>query len=207
MDALKTGTTMSGQPLQTRLFAATPTLIPQMGSDGRWNGRIVKVELVLLRGLDGGARMHLWLGPDPRPHNHPWHWIDCKVVRGSYVAIEYVPDGEGGYDERVIPLSAGNPEHRVQHDTHHQIVSVQPGTLSVMSFGSVVGDGKQWGHLVKDANGFCYEPAPSVGSSSPGGYIDALRHCNPHLRPVDWADPYADMPVPDVNTVVDGLNI
>lgn len=193
------GTTTSGAPLQTRPFTTKPTLIPQLGPDGRWNGKIVKIELVLLRGLGGGAREHLWIQPDPRPHNHPWAWIDCKILRGSYKAIEYRPDGDGSYTEHEVTLRAGDPEHRVCYDTHHQIVEVEPGSISVMSFGPIIGDGKQWGHLVKNGDGtYSYDPATNTS----GDFVNALRHCNPHMRPADWVDPYVDMPVPNIDDLM-----
>lgn len=195
-------TNTSGQPLQTRPFTTKPTIIPQLGPDGRWNSKVVKIELVLLRGLDGGARQHLWIGPDPRPHNHPWEWIDCKVLRGGYTAVEYLPDGNGGYTETTIILRAGDPEHRVDYNTHHQIVEVEPGSITLMSFGPIVGDGRQWGHLVKKGDSYAYEPAQPMGS-----FVDALRHCNPHLRPEGWVDPYADMPVPDLQELMTAVGL
>lgn len=198
------GTTTSGAPLQTRPFISRPTLIPQLGPDGRWNGNIVKIEQVLLRGLDGGARLHMWIGPDPRPHNHPWEWIDCKILRGGYCAVEYIPDGKGSYTEQELNLSAGDSEHRVEYLTHHQITGVQPGTISVMSFGPVVGDGKQWGHLVKNEDGtYRYDPATNTS----GDFVNALRHCNPHMRPADWTDPYGDLPVPDINELMANVGL
>jgi hypothetical protein len=199
-----TGTTSSGGPLQQRPFTTRPTIIPQLGPDGRWNGNIVKVELVLLRGLDGGAREHLWIGPDPRLHNHPWTYIDCKILRGQYTALECVPDGNGGFTDREVTLCAGDPEYRVLHETYHQIVQVEPGTISVMSFGPVIGDGKQWGHLAKGEDGI-YRHDPAVNTANE--FVNALRHCNPHMRPDGWEDPYADLPVPDLNELMASVGL
>lgn len=162
-----------------------------MGADGRWSGDIIKIEQVLVRGLDGGARLHVWLGPDPRPHNHPWEWINCKVIRGSYTAIEYIPHN-GTYVEATEVLSVGEPEHCVEHDIYHQIVKVEPGTISIMTFGPVVGDGKQWGHLKKQG-----KRKYTVELAQPdSAFVDALRHCNPHLRPAGWVNPYEGECVP-----------
>jgi len=181
--------TKTGQKLQVSPFASVPTLIPSF-SEGAFAGRAYKAELVLLRSADGGARQHVWFEPDPRIHNHPWEYIDCKVVWGRYVAIEYRPNGNGGYVETTLELRAGDAEHRVSHDTHHQVLEVLPGTVSLMTFGPVVGDGKQWGHLVggKD-EGWKYE-----ANTTPEGFLDALRHLNPHMRPAGWVDPYAALP-------------
>ncbi len=197
-------TTTSGAQLQTPPFVSKPTLIPQLGPDGKWNGKIVKIEQVLLRGLDGGARLHFWLIPDPRPHNHPWTFIDCKVLRGGYKAVEYKPGIEAGiFNESEVVLKAGDPEHCVDHNTHHQITEIMPGTISVMTFGPVVGDGKQWGHLtVKDFGGSGVVKGTFELAQPMGGFVDALWHCNPHLRKDGWVDPYADMPVPDVQELM-----
>ncbi|HET7505057.1 MAG TPA: hypothetical protein VFK02_28760 [Kofleriaceae bacterium] len=189
-------TTRTGQALQVRPFASRPTLIPQL-VNGEFTGKPYKAELVLLRGMEGGGRLHVWFTPDPRPHNHPWSWIGCKVLSGRYVSTEYVPDGAGGYTVRTVTLSAGDPEHRVDHHTHHQVFEVEPGTVSVMTFGPVIGDGKQWGNLVETAGGYRVEP-----SCVPSSFLDALRHLNPHVRPDGWADPYAHLPVPDVDELM-----
>ena len=193
-------TTTSGAPLQTPPLSSKPTLIPQLDTAGGWTGKIVKVEQVLLRGLGGGARMHFWVEPDPRPHNHPWDWIDCKVIHGGYRALEYRPvDGHPReYIEREVELLAGMGEHRLLHREHHQIVVVIPGTVSVMTFGPVVGDGRQWGHLFKEGGHYRYEQAVPMG-----GFVDALRHCNAHVpRPPEWADPYVKLPVPALEDVL-----
>ncbi len=189
-------TTKTGQPLQSKPFAALPTLIPAF-ENGAFTGGAYKAELVLLRGVEGGARLHVWFGHDQRPHNHPWKWIDCKVLCGGYSAVEYTPNGSGSYNERRVELNAGDPEHRLNHETHHQIVEIKPGTVTVMSFGPTIGDGKQWGNLVKTDEGFRYE-----ANTMQPGFLDALRHLNPHLRPEGWNDPYAEMPVPNVQELM-----
>lgn len=196
-------TTKTGQPLQARPFTSKPpTLIPSF-QEGVFTGRAYKAEVVLMRSPDGGARQHVWFEADPRPHNHPWKYIDCKVLHGEYTAVEYRPDGNGGYTEHEVTLRAGDPEHRVNYETHHQVTKVAPGTVTVMSFGPIIGDGKQWGNLVKDGETYRYEP-----NSSPPGFLDALRHLNPHMpRPEGWVDPYAHMPVPDVQELMASAGI
>lgn len=195
-----TATTKTGQKLQSLPFTSVPTLIPSF-SEGKFTGRAYKAEMVLLRSPEGGARQHVWIEPDPRPHNHPWEYIDCKVVWGSYRAVEYRPNASGGYDESLVVLRAGDPEHRLTHDAFHQVIEVMPGTVSLMTFGPIVGDGKQWGHLVgnKEA-GWWQEP-----NTTPPGFLDALRHLNPHMRPADWVDPYAAMPLETVHELVASL--
>lgn len=191
-------TTLTGAPLQSRPFSSLPTLIPHLGPDGRWSGGIVKVEQVLLRSPEGGARAHLWIQPDLRPHNHPWRRITCRVIRGSYRAREWLPFTFGDYREQVIELTPESHEHSVDHATYHQVEEVRPGTVSIMSFGAIVGDGKQWGQLaLKPSGRHVPEPAMQVD-----GFVDALRHCNPHLRPGGWTDPYADQRVPTLDEVL-----
>lgn len=193
--------TKTGQALQVKPFVSKPTLIPEFVSN-EFTGKAYKAELNLMRSLEGGARLHVWFGPDRRPHNHPWRYIVCKVIHGGYTAIEYVPDGTGGYTERIVRLRAGDPEHRVEHETHHQVLEVEPGTVSTMCFGPVIADGKQWGNLVKDGDSFRYEP-----NSSPAGFLDAMRHLNPHMRPEGWVDPYAHIPVVDVNESIASVGL
>ena len=125
-------TTKTGQALQVRPFVSSSTLIPAF-ENGVFTGLPYKAELVLFRGANGGARQHVWFQADPRPHNHPWAWIDCKVLVGKYTSVEYIPNDAGSYDERTITLNAGDPEHRLVYEAHHQVVLVEPGTISVMS--------------------------------------------------------------------------
>ena len=193
-------TTKTGQRLLAPAFSSTPTLIPCF-REGKFTGRAYKAELVLLRSTEGGARQHVWFEPDPRVHNHPWEFIDCKVLWGRYVAVEYRPNGSGGYDEVSVELRAGDPEHRLTHGSFHQVREVTPGTVSVMSFGPVVVDGKRWGHLVgSKEDGWQYEP-----NTMQPGFLDALRHLNPHMRPAaDWLDPFSEYPVPTVQELVTG---
>lgn len=197
------GTTTSGQPLQTKPFTSKPTIIPQF-IDGKFTGKVCKVELVLARSLDGGARMHVWFSNDPRPHNHPWRWIDCKVVRGEYTATEYYPHATDptGYMSFDVTLKAGEMDHRVGHKTYHQITSVVPGTISIMTFGPVIGDGKQWGNL--DVSGKVYFHDSNINVD---GYLDAMRHFNPHMQPAGWVDPYAHLPVPTVEELLASVGI
>lgn len=207
--------TKSGQPLFARPFSSKVTLIPSL-VNGVFTGRPYKAELVLARSLMGGARQHVWFEPDPRPHNHPWQYIDCKVIHGRYTAIEYTPvmKDEGGldfeyspqtslYEERIVVLCAGDAEHRLVHECYHQVVKVLPGTITVMSFGPVVGDGKRWGNLVRvSGNRYRHEP-----NSTSSDFLNALRHLNPHMRPDGWVDPYEHIPVPDVQELMAAVGL
>lgn len=190
-------TNTSGHPLLQRPFCTKPTVIPQF-LENKWTGKVFKIEQVLARSLDSGAKQHVWLAPDPRPHNHPWAWIACKLLRGSYTAMEYVPNGDGSFTEIQTTLRAGDPEHVLVHNAYHQIVEVEPGTVSLMTFGSVVGDGRQWGNLVKDEYGAWVHDS----NINIDGYLDVMRHFNPHLRPDGWVDPYAHLPVPTVEELL-----
>lgn len=190
-------TTKSGFALQARPFSSIPTLIPQF-VDGKFTGNPYKAELVLFRGPAGGARMHVWFAPDPRPHNHPWLYIDCKVLHGEYKSLEYVVNEDSTFVEKIIHLTPNSPMHHVVHQAFHQVVEVSPGTISIMSFGQTLGDGKQWGNLVIEDKISRYEP-----NSLQPGFLDALRHLNPHIRPIEWEDPYKNLPVPDVNSLME----
>ena len=207
-DTTSTATTKLGQPLQALPFTSRPLIMPQFDAEGNFTGKPYKIELVLLRGLQGGARQHLWLAPDPRPHNHPWEWISCQVVRGSYTAIEYTPSNSGGpadvYRSSQVTLTPRSGAHTLAHHVHHQVVSVEPGTVSIMTFGPIVGDGKQWGHLKLGgslADSRFLTGTIDMNTTNPA-FLDALRHMNPHIRPLLWHDPYAEFPVPSVEELV-----
>lgn len=185
-------------------FKSLPTMIPQF-VDGQFTGKPYKIELVLLRGNGkgkngGGARKHVWLFPDPRLHNHPWKEIFCKAVYGWYTAKECVRNDQGGYTEREITLSAGDPEHIVPHDVFHQVIRVMPGTITIMTFNELVDGPGNWGNLMKDDDEGWYIDQ----NTNQPGFLDAIWHLNPHMRPVakegeaPWVDPYAEMPVPDL---------
>ena len=197
------GTTTSGASLQQRPFSTRPTIIPQFVNN-QFTGRACKIELVLMRSLEGGARQHVWLAPDQRPHNHPWDSIDCKVIYGGgYTATEWLPNGDGTFREVTTTLRAGDPEHRLLHGAYHQITEVVPGTVTVMTFGPVVGDGKQWGNLVPDGNGGWVHDS----NINQDGFMDALRHFNPHMAPAGWVDPYASTPAPTLEELLASVGL
>lgn len=190
-------TTKTGQALHARPFASKVTLIPHF-VNGEFTGKPYKAELVLFRSSDAGARLHVWFAADPRPHNHPWEHITCKVLHGSYTAVEYFDTAKPDeFNVHEVTLNADSDEHSLNHDSFHQVVKVEPGTISVMSFGATVGDGKQWGNLIVGEGKYKYEP-----NSLQPGFLDALRHLNPHMRPADWVDPYAHLPAVDVNELM-----
>lgn len=181
-------TTTSGQSLIANPFSSKPTIIPQF-LDNKFTGKPYKIEQVLYRDLNGGAKQHVWFNPDPRPHNHPWEWIECRVLRGSYKADEWIEDYFDRFEELSLTLNAGEARTLYQDD-YHQITEVEPGTISIMSFGPVVGDGKQWGHLKQDENGKWVHDS----NTNQEGFIDALWHMNPHMvKNPCWVDPYKDV--------------
>ncbi len=218
---MTTGTTKTGQPLITAPFAAQPILIPEFRA-GKFTGMPYKIERVLRRGdpetdeggdpetEEGGAREHLWFAPDLRPHNHPWTRIWCKVLHGWYRANEWRDiDGAGQWDDRIVTLRAGDPEHVVDHDTYHAVIEVMPGTHTVMTFGAATGEGamrgRDWNHLEVPENGDgmgFHIVSPAVD----GEFMDAYRHLNPSVkRPEGWVDRYAHMPVPTIESLIAGL--
>jgi hypothetical protein len=191
-------TTKTGQAQTVRAFSGVPTMIPQF-VDGMFTGQPYKVEQVLYRDADGGARQHLWLAPDARPHNHPQQWIACACLHGWYRAIEYHRIGEGEYQERHVTLRSGTPEHLVEHDVYHQIVEVFPGTVTVMRYGPTIGDGKDWANLIVRTSP--RQPYTVDRNTNQPGFLDALRHLNPYMRPSGWVDPYCAMIVPTIDSL------
>ena len=193
--------TVTGQSLQTRPFKSSVVLIPQILIGGIFTGLPYKAELVLMRGELGGARQHVWFAPDPRPHNHPWEYIDCKIIKGQYTSKEYVTNNDT-FDHKIVQLHEGDPEHRVLHSTYHQVYSVTPGTISIMSFGKTIGDGQQWGHLT-DNNGV-HSTYPNTPDPV---FLNALRHLNPSIRPIGWEDPFDNMPVPSIDELMNDCGL
>lgn len=214
---MKENTTKTGMPLRVRPFSAMPTMIPEF-IDGEFTGNPYRIEGVLVRadgkpetdedpGDGGGARMHVWLAPDRRTHNHPWRRIYCKVVRGWYTARESRLGSEADiWIDTTTTLRAGDPEHVVDHDTYHEVVEVEPGTVSIMTFGPVVGSASNWGHLIAPT-----DERPSRwhdSDTNQPGFRDALLHLNPHMkRPSDWVDPYAHMAAPCIDDVLTSVGL
>lgn len=199
-----TTTTTSGQSLITSPFSSKPTIIPQF-LDNKFTGKCYKIEQVLYRDLNGGAKQHIWFNPDPRPHNHPWEWIECKVIRGWYKADEWLDDEYETFSINTLTLSFGETR-RLYHSDYHQITEVEPGTVSIMSFGPVVGDGKQWGHLKKDETSGKWVHDSNTNQE---GFIDALWHMNPHMiKNPSWVDPYKDVfPVQSVEELLKSVGL
>lgn len=199
-------TTSTGQALLSLPFMSMPLLIPSFDAGGEFTGEPYKAELVLARSHLGGARMHVWFKPDPRPHNHPWALISSRVIHGWYRSIEHrpiplderTPVPEHQFSEHHVVLREGDDEHIVRYTTYHQLVEIMPGTVSLMSFGPVVGDGKQWGHLVRAADG-TMKHEPNVPNPK---FLDAMRHLNPHTRPEGWVDPYASFPTVSLQDLI-----
>lgn len=179
--------TSAGLPTTIQPFEGQITLIPHLVDD-EFHGEVYKVEQVIFRDERGGARLHLWFQPDPRMHSHPWAWIDCRVIRGSYMSHVLNPVSGEMSDVVVRP---GAPT-RLEGHMFHQIHTVEPGTLSLMEFGPQIGDGKGWSNI-RLVNGV-WKNYPTT----PDSFLSALRHLNPRLRPEAWQDPYAHYPVPSV---------
>lgn len=165
---------------------------------GVFTGRPFRADQVLYRDARGGARLHVWFGSDDRIHNHPWEWIECKVIRGSYYSEEYRREpGKAYYDYERLPRRSlpQDPSYRIGHDVFHRVISVAPRTVSVMVFGPQVNDGKQWGHLVNVKPTFqdsaVYFADYECSSENPEfpAFLDAMRYLNPHMRPPGWACP------------------
>lgn len=195
--------TSAGLSMSVAPFAGLPTFIPHIEEDGAFRGGVYKVEQTLFRGPEGGARVHLWLKPDPRMHNHPWSSITCHLLRGWYEAEEIRPIWGSivpadAQPIRVRMMRSSHP-HLLLHQDYHRVVQVEPGTISLMEFGPEVGDGKQWSNLE------LIEGVWTKTRTTPPAFLDALRHLNPRVRPADWRDPYESLPIPTVQDLLDGI--
>lgn len=183
-----------------------PVLLPYIRPDGTFENEVYKVEQVIFRSASRGARLHLWLMPDPRMHNHPWEWIDCRILKGKYTAEEIKMSPGADEDGVMTPtsklrkviLDEDTPRsHIVEYDTYHRVVKVEPGTVSLMEFGPEVGDGKQWHNAEQDDAGTWRRT-----KTTPPIFLGALRHLNPRLRPADWKDPFAHFSIPTIEELL-----
>lgn len=208
--ALPTGSvTSTGAPTRIRPFLGIPTMVPEF-VDGEFTGGIYKVEEKFFYDGVHGLRIHAWIKADPRIHNHPWEQIHCTVIRGGYTAKEYRRYDDCNYREDTVILKVGDT-HTVPHDVFHQVVDVFPGTITLMRFTREVRNGPgDWGHLTLDpVGGFStYTQAANAPLVDGKGFLPALQHLNPHLRPkTDWVDVYAEFPVPTLDEVLKSVGL
>ena len=197
--------TTAGLPVNILPLTGQPVLLPYIRPDGTFENEVYKVEQPIFRNTSRGARLHLWLMPDPRMHNHPWEWIDCRILKGKYTAeeIDMLPvAGEDGVMTPSSPLRKATLDDDsrsriVEYNTYHRVVKVEPGTVSLMEFGPEVGDGKQWFNAEQDESGTWRRT-----KTTPPIFLGALRHLNPRLRPADWKDPFAYFSVPTIEELL-----
>lgn len=192
--------TTSGHSAIFKPFSGLPTLIPAL-NNGKFEGKVLKVERTGYRNELGGVKEHLWFMPDPHLHNHPWEFISCSVIHGWYRATEYHPNGTGGFHKYEKIMRTGDPAHIVPHDVYHQVDEVAKDTFSVMTFGPVAGDLANWKYLNPNSDGTFTEESPVPSAE----YLNALRHLNPHVRPDGWVTPF-DFKAVTLNDLIDGIN-
>lgn len=150
------------------------------------SGEISRSELTLLTGVDATVKLNRWVRPDIRggdedqiPHNHRWDIFYGHLLRGAYSEVRFRRadiDPETGHAEvifepRITHASPGI--NAVPHDVWHEVVAVDPGTLSLMVCGR--GEFGNWSHLDVDSGQLIHE--------QPVKEFDAMfAALNPHCR-------------------------
>lgn len=100
------------------------------------DGTTFKTELTLYKAPDDTIKLTFWHAPDPRttPHTHPWAFTSY-IMKGGYVEERY--DMEGNLlDTREYEAGDIN---EVPLDVAHRVVSVVPGTVTLMICGTDTG--------------------------------------------------------------------
>lgn len=140
-------------------MSAASKLVSQPGKRSRWdlNSRFVI-------GQPGNPMMERWrllqtpwLGIyvhfiyredlDPIPHDHPWQFRSL-VMRGGYVE-EFWPDARVATESRPQTFRRGS-FHRFPLAASHRIVSVQPGTVTLVIVGR---KRRTWGFWAQTVQG------------------------------------------------------
>jgi hypothetical protein len=158
-------------PLTWETFASRQwTLVPD-----EITGEPYKAELRLTKTNAQTVFLNRWFTPDRRggeavrPHNHPWDFVSATLA-GLLVEDRVVRlDGDlvhtSGVEHGVGDLN------RVGRETFHEIIDVQPGSLTLMMCGPGM---NHWGYL--DAEG------QYTKATLPNGFMNRLRELNPHQR-------------------------
>jgi hypothetical protein len=163
--------TSGGFALEHAALSVPPVHIPD-GAGGAY-----KTELVIERTPERTVKILWWHADDPRPepHNHPWAF-ESKILHGGYSEDRYrlQPDGA---DLAVVhercTYRAGDI-NRVPRDVFHNVVDVQPGTVTRLVCGPAA-PGNEWHYLD-------IETGELSGSDDPA-FRARLAAINPHLRP------------------------
>lgn len=107
-------------------------------------------------------RLTWWHLPDFRehPHNHPWNF-NSFIINGGYTERKYTKASNAvmlkynDFSEVALDYLWEDIEHKenginvVQASSFHEIVSIQPGTVTLMICGPLIKNG-EWGYLIND---------------------------------------------------------
>ncbi|MFD0884878.1 hypothetical protein ACFQ08_09995 [Streptosporangium algeriense] len=122
-------------------------------------------------------RVNVWYGPDrrggarPQPHSHPWPF-EARILTGGYAEDRYaLADDQVNATLGVIHASGATND--IPRDLYHEVVDVEPGTLTLM-VATARGVRGGWGYLCVDSGTVTPALAPTPG------FLAALRDLNPH---------------------------
>lgn len=158
-------------PLQWEDFVSRQwTLIPDENT-----GEPYKAELCLSKTTGRTVKLNYWIAPDRRggeqakPHNHPWDFhsatINGLLIEDRVTRLDGDLVHTTGVEHRVGDIN------RVGRETFHEVVDVEPATLTLMTCGPGMAG---WGYL--DENG------DYTTAVLPDGFNRRLRELNPHQR-------------------------
>jgi hypothetical protein len=157
------------------------------------DGQVSKTELTLLCGVEATVKLNMWWRPDIRggdevvPHNHRWNEFRGHVLRGAYREVRFRRvdvDPETGRAEVVMEPAvthASPAVNTVPHEVFHEVVEVEPATMSLMVCGR--GEFGDWCHL-DTATGRLRRDQPVAG------FEEAFRALNPQRYPARVNDQY-----------------
>jgi hypothetical protein len=106
-------------------------------------------------------RFTVWLADDPRPeapHTHPWPFRSV-IKTGGYSERRFRRDENGVWTAvGVFTYSEGDVVEVPAGDAH-AVFDVLPGTTTHMFIGRLTAGPKDWGHIVRNADGeWVYHP-------------------------------------------------
>jgi hypothetical protein len=157
-----------GLDMNAGKWQTPPTHIPNDA------GETYKTELVLQR-VPNVEKIHWWHLPDPRkdPHTHPWPFRST-ILSGGYTEHRWTKNEQGVFVFSEHTYSAGDV-NEVDANVYHNVVSLQPKTVTHMVCGELVPDGK-WGYLNLET----MEEYPATKDPT---FLERLWKVNPHMRP------------------------
>lgn len=165
------------QPLEMAPFGACPLHIPDS------TGRVYKTELVLERSAERVVKVNWWHAPDERgPHSHPWPFVS-EILDGGYSETRYwIQHGQVRSERKTYRKGDKNYfpafqliDGRFGARLFHTVDEVEPGTVTYMVCGRLVGEASDRGYLN-------LEDGDYTAATKDPAFLERLAAANPHKR-------------------------